>query len=156
MRHWKLIAGTCIALAVAVGGLSVTASAGTAVNTAEAVVAFVESLIIRSQITREWKDLGISKALGFTSGQLIRQIMISNMPAIAIGIAIGLVLSPVSGANLMKAAFSIFGFRKAVFTVLPMSYIITALLISGIAMSTAALLGRRIRTLDPVSMITEE
>ena len=37
MRHWKLIAGTCIALAVAVGGLSVTASAGTAVNTAEAV-----------------------------------------------------------------------------------------------------------------------
>ena len=120
------------------------------------IVAFVESLIIRSQITREWKDLGISKALGFTSGQLIRQIMISNMPAIAIGIAIGLVLSPVSGANLMKAAFSIFGFRKAVFTVLPMSYIITALLISGIAMATAALLGRRIRTLDPVSMITEE
>ncbi len=37
MRHWKLIGGTCIALAVAVGGLSVTASAGTAVNTAEAV-----------------------------------------------------------------------------------------------------------------------
>lgn len=27
MRHWKLIGGTCIALAVAVGGLSVTASA---------------------------------------------------------------------------------------------------------------------------------
>ena len=56
----------------------------------------------------------------------------------------------------MKSAFSIFGFRKAVFNVLPMSYILTALIISGIAMATAAILGRRIKTLDPVNMITEE
>lgn len=120
------------------------------------IVAFVESLIIRSQITREWKNLGVLKALGFTSGQLIRQIMISNMPAIALGIVIGLVLSPVSGANLMKLTFSIFGFRKAVFTVLPTSYILTALMISGIAMATAAVLGGRIKKLEPVNMITED
>ncbi len=36
MKHWKLITGTCILAALAVGGVSVTASAGTAVNTAEA------------------------------------------------------------------------------------------------------------------------
>ena len=120
------------------------------------IVAFVEALIIRAQITREWRNLGVSKALGFTSGQLIRQTMLSNMPAIAIGIIIGLILSPASGRNLMKSAFSIFGFRKAVFNVLPMSYILTALIISGIAMATAAILGRRIKTLDPVNMITEE
>ncbi len=120
------------------------------------IVAFVESLIIRSQITREWRNLGVSKALGFTSGQLIRQTMISNMPAIILGIAIGLVLSPSAGANLMKATFSIFGFRKAVFTVLPLSYVLTAFMILGIAMATAGTLGRRIKTLDPVNMITEE
>ena len=120
------------------------------------IVAFVEALIIRAQITREWRNLGVSKALGYTSGQLIRQTMLSNMPAIAIGIAIGLVLSPVSGRNLMKSAFSIFGFRKAVFFVLPMSYVLTALIITGIAMATAAFFGRRIKTLDPVNMITEE
>ncbi len=120
------------------------------------IVAFVESLIIRSQITREWRNLGVSKALGFTSGQLIRQTMIANMPAIILGIAIGLVFSPVAGANLMKATFSIFGFRKAVFTVLPLSYVITAVMILGIAMATAGFLGRRIKTLDPVNMITEE
>ncbi len=120
------------------------------------IVAFVEALIIRAQITREWRNLGVSKALGFTSGQLIRQTMLSNMPAIAIGIAIGLVLSPVSGRNLMKSAFSIFGFRKAVFSVLPTSYVLTALIITGIAMATAAFFGRRIKTLDPVNMITEE
>ena len=120
------------------------------------IVAFVESLVVRAQITREWRNLGVSKALGFTSGQLIRQIMLSNMPSILIGVTIGLILSPVSGENLMKSAFAIFGFRKAVFTVLPPSYIITAVIICGIAMATAAFLGRRIKVLEPVNMITEE
>ncbi len=120
------------------------------------IVAFVESLIVRAQITREWRNLGVSKALGFTSGQLIRQIMLSNMPSILIGVTIGLIVSPVSGANLMKSAFAIFGFRKAIFTVLPSSYALTAMIIITIAMSTAAFLGRRIKVLEPVNMITEE
>ena len=120
------------------------------------IVAFVESLIVRAQITREWRNLGVSKALGFTSGELIRQTMLSNMPSILIGVTIGLIVSPVSGANLMKTAFMIFGFRKAVFTVLPSSYVLTAVIICGIAMATAAVLGRRISSLEPVKMITEE
>ncbi len=120
------------------------------------IVAFVESLIVRAQITREWRNLGVSKALGFSSAQLIRQTMLSNLPSILIGVIIGLILSPVSGANLMKSAFTVFGFKKAEFTVLPVSYLITALLICGISMATAAFLGRRITTLEPVKMITEE
>ena len=120
------------------------------------IVAFVESLIVRAQITREWRNLGVSKALRFSSAQLIRQTMLTNMPSILIGVTIGLVLSPTSGANLMKSAFTVFGFKKAEFTVLPASYLLTALLICGIAMATAAFLGRRITTLEPVKMITEE
>ncbi|MCR5688553.1 MAG: ABC transporter permease [Lachnospiraceae bacterium] len=120
------------------------------------IVAFVESLVIRAQITREWRNLGVSKALGFTSGQLIRQTMLSNMPSILIGVAAGLAVSPVSGENLMKAAFTIFGFRKAEFSVFPQSYVLAALMICGIAMATAAFLGRRINSLEPVRMITEE
>lgn len=120
------------------------------------IVAFVESLIVRAQITREWRNLGVSKALGFTSGQLIVQTMLSNMPPIAIGVLIGLAASPSAGKNLMKSTFAIFGFRKATFTVLPISYALAVALIIGIAMATAALLGRRINSLEPVNMITEE
>jgi len=120
------------------------------------IVAFVESLIVRAQITREWRNLGVSKALGFTSGQLIRQTMLSNMPSIFIGVAIGLVLSPASGENLMRSAFAIFGFRKAVFDIAPASFVLTAALVCGIAAATAAFIGRRINSLEPVKMITEE
>ncbi|MCR5301845.1 MAG: hypothetical protein K6E49_05345 [Lachnospiraceae bacterium] len=120
------------------------------------IVAFVESLIVRAQITREWRNLGISKALGFTSGSLIRRVMLSNMPAILIGVAIGLALSPSCCSGLMKSAFAIFGFRKAVFFIDPLSFAGTVAIICGIAMLTAAFMGRRIRTLEPVKMITEE
>ena len=120
------------------------------------IVAFVVSLIVRAQITREWRNIGVRKALGFTSGQLIRETMLSNMPAISMGVVIGLALSPTLGADLMKSAFTIFGFRKALFEVYPLSYLLTVVLICGIAMATAAWLGRRIRSLEVVKMITEE
>ena len=120
------------------------------------IVAFVESLIVRAQITREWRNLGVSKALGFSSGQLIRQTMLTNLPAIIIGVGAGLAVSPVSGANLMRTAFTIFGFKKVEFTVEPLSYMMAAVMICGIAMVTAAVLGRRINALEPVRMITED
>ena len=120
------------------------------------IVAFVESLIIKTQITRAWRDLGVSKALGYTSGQLILQTMLSNMPSVLIGIVLGLIVSFFSAEKLMRILFSSFEFRKAPFYVNPGSYVIAIVLIAGIALLTSAWIGRRIRTLEPVKMITEE
>ena len=120
------------------------------------IVAFVESLIIKTQITRSWRDLGVSKALGYTSGQLITQTMMSNMPSVLIGIVLGLLVSAFSAEKLMRVLFTIFGFRKAPFYVNSGSYMIAVVLIAGIAMITSAWVGRRIRKLEPVKMITEE
>ena len=120
------------------------------------IVAFVESLIIKTQITRSWRDLGVSKALGYTSGQLITQTMMSNMPSVLIGIVLGLLVAAFSAEKLMRVLFTIFGFRKAPFYVNTGSYLIAVVLIAGIAMITSAWVGRRIRKLEPVKMITEE
>lgn len=120
------------------------------------IVAFVESLIVRTNINRQWRNLGVSKALGFTSKQLIVQVMMSNMPAILIGILAGLVVSPVAGTKLMTTVFFVFGFKKVDFGIRPVSYVATAIVIVGVAMMTAALKGRKIKTLEPVKMIMEE
>ena len=66
------------------------------------------------------------------------------------------IILTVSGANLMRTAFTIFGFKKVEFTVEPLSYMMAAVMICGIAMVTAAVLGRRINALEPVRMITED
>ena len=120
------------------------------------IVAFVESLIIRTHITRQWRDMGVSKALGFTSGQLILQTVLSNIPAVLIGIGIGLVFSPLAASKAMTAIFAIFGFRKTDVIITPGSYMLAVILICGVAVITSALMGRRIRSLEPVKMITEE
>ena len=120
------------------------------------IIAFVESLIVRTQINREWRNLGVSKALGYTSRQLIGQTVISNIPAISIGVAIGLALSKFAGTKGFKFMFGIFGYRKVEFLLSPLSYILATILIIAVAMLTAGIKGRRITTLEPVKMITEE
>ncbi len=120
------------------------------------IVAFVEALVVRTQITRSWRDLGVSKALGYTSGQLITQVMFSNIPALLIGTVLGLISSGFLSSKVVVLLLSICGFRKMDFTILPESYILATIIIIGVAMGTAAFAGRRIRKLEPVKMITEE
>ena len=120
------------------------------------IIAFVESLIVRTQIIREWRNLGVSKALGFTSNQLIFQTMLSNLPGIGIGIIFGLLLGNAAGEKGCALMFGIFGYKKVEFIISPGSYILTVILIVSIAMVTSAFIGRRIKTLEPVKMITEE
>lgn len=120
------------------------------------IVAFVESLIVRTNINKQLRNLGVSKALGFTSKDLILQVMLSNIPSILIGVAVGLVLSPFLGSRLMVSTFMIFGFKRIDFKIAPVSYLFTAVIIIGVALITSALIGRRIKGLEPVKMITEE
>ncbi len=120
------------------------------------VVIFVEALIIRAKIIREWRGMGISKALGMTSGGLIVQIMLSNIPAIATGIIAGILLAPMSGSRLTIAILSLFGIEKIPFHI-PAGYMVfTGAAILAVALATAGLLGLRVRRINPVEMITEE
>lgn len=120
------------------------------------VVAFVESLVIRTQINRSWRNLGVSKALGYTSSQLIVQTMLSNMPAIILGMIPGFIFASVFGEKIMTLMFSIFGFKKSDFFINPSSYLVSVVIIAGIALFTSAVTGRKIKILEPVKMITEE
>ncbi|MCR4989654.1 MAG: FtsX-like permease family protein [Lachnospiraceae bacterium] len=120
------------------------------------IVAFVESLIIRTQITRSWRNLGVSKALGYTSRQLIFQTMLSNIPVVILGMIPGVMAASFFGGKVLTLMFSIFGFKKAQFFINPQTYVIAIILILGIAMLTSAFIGRRIKVLEPVKMITEE
>ena len=120
------------------------------------VVVFVEALIIRAKIIRDRRGMGISKALGMTSGGLIVQIMLSNLPAILAGILAGVLLASPAGAWLTITILSLFGIEKVSFHI-PAGYMaFTAAAILAVALATAGLLGLRIRKINPVEMITEE
>ena len=120
------------------------------------IVVFTETLIIRAKITREWRDMGISKALGATSRQLIVQIMLSNLPAVLLGALIGLSLSNMLGSRVCILIFSLFGMRKICFStpVVWMAFTLAAIVFMAIA--SAGAIGLRVRKMKPVEMITEE
>ena len=120
------------------------------------IVALAEGLLIRTRITKEWRNLGVYKALGFTSNQLITQIMISNIPAIIIGIILGLVGVTFLGDKLIILMFAIFGFKKVHFVLSPIEYICVIILIMGVALIVSRACGSKIKKLEPVKMITEE
>ncbi|MBR5421933.1 MAG: ABC transporter permease [Lachnospiraceae bacterium] len=120
------------------------------------IVVFVESLVIRAKISREWRGMGISKAIGQTSGGLICQIMLSNIPAVALGALIGVLLAQNAGGAIVKAAFSLFVIKNVRFSISAGWMGICFAGIILVAMSAAAAAGLRVRSLKPVEMITEE
>jgi putative ABC transport system permease protein len=68
-----------------------------------AVVVLVLYLVIKTTILRRRRDLGVQKALGFTTFQLMNQIALSLTPTILFGVTIG-ALGGYIGFNPMVAA----------------------------------------------------
>ena len=120
------------------------------------VVIFVESLVIRAKINRDWKNFGISKAIGQTSLGLMVQIMLTNIPSITIGALIGVVLSESAGKLFTRAAFSLFAMKEAAFNISITAMLIGFFGIIFVAVITSFLTGLKVRRLIPVEMITEE
>ena len=120
------------------------------------IVAFVESLVIRAKISREWRGMGINKALGMSSGDLLAQISFSNIPTVAAGAVLGAALSGIAGTAVIKAVFSYMGIKAITFAI---SFDRMAAVFAGvvlIAYITSALAGLKVRRIIPMEMITEE
>ncbi len=120
------------------------------------IVIFVESLVIRAKITREWRGMGISKALGMSSGQLVTQIMTSNMPAIITGCILGALLSGQAGKGLVEVGLSYMGIQQVHFHISVLWMLVVFLGIVFVAMMTSGLAGLKVKKIIPIEMITEE
>jgi ABC-type antimicrobial peptide transport system permease subunit len=120
------------------------------------VVILTQLLLTRAQVIRERTDLGVSKALGYTSGELIKRTLMTNMPTITLGIVLGIILHIAFSNNLFLAVFSFFGIKQIVFSTDVIWFILTAAMILVCALITAYLSGRRITKLEPVKILKEE
>ncbi len=120
------------------------------------VVTLVEVLLIKSKVIRERKNLGLNKAFGFTTGQLIVQTMMVNIPVIAIGAICGAILSIHFMEPLIATCLSFCGIEKCPFTVDLKWLLITVIGIIVVAMITSFLSSVKIRKIEPVKMLVEE
>ena len=120
------------------------------------VVILTQLLLTRAQVIRERTDLGVSKALGYTSGELIRRTLMTNIPTIVFGIIIGSLMHIVFANRTILLGLSSFGIRQNEFSTDPVWFLITAALILFCAVITAFLSGKGITKLEPVKILKEE
>ncbi len=120
------------------------------------VVILTQLLLTRAQVIRERTDLGVSKALGYTSGELIRRTLMTNIPTIVLGIVLGLIMHIGLANRSILLGLASFGIRQNEFSTDPKWYVLTAAIILLCAVITAFLSGRGITKLEPVKILKEE
>lgn len=120
------------------------------------VVSMVEILLIRTRVVSEQKNYGISKALGFTTGQLISQTMMMNMPVITIGAILGAVLGIFLMNPMVVIALSFCGIEQCSMKINPGWLLLVVIGISVVAAVVSFLASIRIRKINPVQMLIEE
>jgi putative ABC transport system permease protein len=119
------------------------------------VIALVLYFVISSSVIRRKRELGIQKAIGFTTGQLMNQIAVSFSVPVTLGVAAGSVLGAVSTNPMMSFAMQGMGVMQANFIVDPIWVTVfgVAAIIFSYLLSLAVTL--RIRKISAYALVTE-
>lgn len=119
------------------------------------VVTLVTFLLIKIKLMRDTKLFGINKALGYTSKQLIVQMIFSFAPVIIAGTLLGIVLSIFLVSPSFTLMMSASGIQRCNLNLVPL-YIITILVVmSLLSVVVCYLSSRKIRKIEPYKIITE-
>jgi len=117
------------------------------------VIAFVLYLIISALIRKQKKEFGIMKAMGYKTRHIILQLLISFLPSLLIGTAIGIVLGFIVTNPLLIVFFSSMGLAKAYFIIPAVISIVIGLAIFVASMLISLLISLRLRKISPIKLI---
>lgn len=121
------------------------------------IVCLIIYLLIKMKLLRDRKLLGIYKALGFTTPQLVAQIILSYVPVIAGGAILGGVAAGVFGNSLVAVIFRVIsGTQKCDFTTMYGYILLSVLLVIFVSILIAIACSVKIRKIEPCKMIQEQ
>lgn len=119
------------------------------------VLAMVLVLLIQAQLVRDKKILGIYKALGYTTGQLIIQTIMSYIPIVSAGAFAGCIAAWFGINPSFVLCLTAFGIKKCSMNISPAYMLGILVLISLWAGFIAVICSVRIRKIVPCEMIQE-
>ncbi|MDR1807423.1 MAG: FtsX-like permease family protein [Propionibacteriaceae bacterium] len=146
-RAWQATLGMYgdIFGAVAVAILAITVT----------VIGLVLYMVLSTTIRRRQRAYGIQKAVGFTGAQLMRQVTLTLLPAVALGVAAGAALGYLAFPALMDALFASMGLPSAAMTASALFTAGVAVLLVAAATAIACLVARRIRRVSAYTLVSE-
>lgn len=119
------------------------------------VITLVLYFVISSTIIRKKRELGIKKAVGFTTIQLMNQFSLSFIVPITIGTIIGCVLGAFCTNPMMSAAMKGIGIMKASFIVDPIWITIFGAAVLAFSYLLSLLVTWRIRKISAYALVSE-
>jgi ABC-type antimicrobial peptide transport system, permease component len=119
------------------------------------VIVLSMNLLVKTMIIKKQKEIGIKKALGFSSTQLRTELVLSMLPQIALGASVGAVLG-IMGSNkglaVLLTSVGVLRSNMYVFPWMGIAAVIFAVVISFIIIW---MISRKIKRISAYSLITE-
>ena len=124
---------------------------------AATMVILVLYLIIKTIIIRRRRELGIQKALGFTTLQLMNQIALSLTPSIVFGVALGAITAHIFFNSIFVTMSSSMGMGITQANLLtPISWVaVTSVALIMLAYAVSMLVAWRIRKISAYALVSE-
>jgi len=119
------------------------------------LIALILFILIKTVIHNNKMNLGILKAVGYTTRQLRLQTSWSLMPVVGIGVMIGAILSYLTMNNVIIILFRVLGVMKLGFLIPIPMVIITAIAMMIISFLIAFSLCGRIHKISAYELISE-
>ena len=119
------------------------------------VVMLVLYFVINSSVIRKKHELGIQKALGFTTLQLRNQISLGLLPSVIIGVLLGSLLGATQTNSLMTMVQSAMGIMRANYMVPLLWIIVFGACIVLISYLISMFITYRIRKISAYCMVSE-
>ncbi len=116
------------------------------------VIGLVLYLVIKTVINRNKINIGIQKALGYTSGQIILQTALKYLPVISFGAIVGSIFGALGLNPLVTKLFQGMGIVQSTLYVFPWMAVLVSLLFTLFAFPVALLVSGRIRKITPIEL----
>ncbi|WP_346890684.1 ABC transporter permease [Clostridium sp. UBA3887] len=119
------------------------------------VVMLVLYFVINSSVIRKKHDLGIQKALGFTTLQLMHQLSMGFLPPIITGVCLGSLLGMTQTNAIMAVPMKAMGLMKVNFIVTPLWSMLFDVGIVIVSYAISMLVTYRIRKITAYGLVSE-
>ena len=119
------------------------------------VIILILLLLISLKIVKEQRNYGIFKAIGYTTKQLMVQMLFSFLPIIAIGIVLGILFGVLCSNPLIGVMLKGMGIAKASFIIHPLFVTVIPCLIGVVAIATILFTSLKLRKVTPTNLFYE-
>lgn len=120
-----------------------------------AVISLILFLLVRMKLIRERKLMGVFKAIGYTTPQLMGQMVLSFIPIVAVGVILGSIAAALSLNKLFALCLSVNGVENCNMNINIWVILITFAVLVLQSLIMVIITSWRIRKIEPYKMITE-